>query len=154
MEHPTLDGPDGFAARLRYVVDSYGSANALAVAIQRSEGALRKWLRGKSEPTVSDLWAICEAIKTDIAWLVTGRGDPKGFGIRSPARCSRRRATIAPFASNCRPLTASTARLFASVSRVRETPHHLACVRRLRVMRTNVRSSRDKSSRAGPTDHG
>jgi transcriptional regulator with XRE-family HTH domain len=88
MEHPTFDASDGFPARLRYVVNSYGSANALAGAIERSEGALRKWLRGKSEPTVSDLRAICEATHTSIEWLVTGRGDPKGFGIRSPAPCS------------------------------------------------------------------
>ena len=88
MERPILEGSDGFAARLRYVVNSYGSANALAGAIQRSEGALRKWLHGKSEPTVSDLRAICETTKTNIEWLVTGRGDPKGFGIRSPAPCS------------------------------------------------------------------
>jgi transcriptional regulator with XRE-family HTH domain len=92
MEHPALDASDSFPARLRYVVTSYGSANALAGAIERSEGALRKWLRGKSEPTVSDVRAICEATNTNIEWLVTGRGDPKGFGIRSPAPCSSTRA--------------------------------------------------------------
>jgi len=91
MDYPTLDGSDGFPARLRYVVDSYGSANALAGAIQRSEGALRKWLRGTSEPTVSDVRAICEATNTNVEWLVTGRGDPKGFGIRSPAPCNEER---------------------------------------------------------------
>jgi hypothetical protein len=92
MEHATLDESDGFPAHLRYVVDSYGSANALAGAIQRSEGALRKWLRGVSEPTVSDLGASCEATKPNLEWLVTGRGDPKGFGIRSPAPCRGTRA--------------------------------------------------------------
>jgi hypothetical protein len=93
MDYLTFDASDGFPARLRYVVSSYGSANALAGAIQRSEGAIRKWLRGTSEPTVSDVRAICEATKTNVEWLVTGRGDPKGFGIRSPAPCSKARVS-------------------------------------------------------------
>jgi len=49
----------------------------MARAINRSEGALRKWLRGQSEPGVSDLRAICEATGTSAEWLVMGRGDPQ-----------------------------------------------------------------------------
>jgi hypothetical protein len=58
----------------------------LAREIERSEGALRKWLRGQSEPNVSDLRAICEVTSTSVEWLVMGRGaraapgDP-GMGI-------------------------------------------------------------------------
>jgi hypothetical protein len=64
----------GFAGRLRQVIDAYGSANSIAKAIERSEGAVRKWLRGESEPNVTDLRAICEQTHTSIEWLVTGRG--------------------------------------------------------------------------------
>jgi transcriptional regulator with XRE-family HTH domain len=64
----------GFAARLRQVIDAYGSANSIAKAIERSEGAVRKWLRGESEPNVTDLRAICDQTHTSIEWLVTGRG--------------------------------------------------------------------------------
>lgn len=64
----------GFAARLRQVIDAYGSANSIAKAIARSEGAVRKWLRGESEPNVTDLRALCEHTNTSIDWLVTGRG--------------------------------------------------------------------------------
>jgi hypothetical protein len=64
----------GFAGRLRQVVDAYGSANSIAKAIERSEGAVRKWLRSESEPNVTDLRAICEQTHTSIEWLVTGRG--------------------------------------------------------------------------------
>ncbi len=46
----------------------------LAKEIQRSEGALRKWLRGLSEPNVSDLRSICEVTHTSVEWLVMGRG--------------------------------------------------------------------------------
>ena len=64
----------GFARRLREVADAYGSASGLAKAIERSEGGVRKWLRGDSEPNVTDLRAICERTSTSIEWLVTGQG--------------------------------------------------------------------------------
>jgi transcriptional regulator with XRE-family HTH domain len=64
----------GFAGRLRQVIDAYGSANSIAKAIERSEGAVRKWLRGESEPNVTDLRTLCEQTHTSIEWLVTGRG--------------------------------------------------------------------------------
>jgi len=64
----------GFALRLRQVIDAYGSANSIAKAIERSEGAVRKWLRGESEPNVTDLRTLCEQTQTNIEWLVTGRG--------------------------------------------------------------------------------
>jgi transcriptional regulator with XRE-family HTH domain len=64
----------GFAARLRQVLKGHGSASGLAKAIERSEGAVRKWLRGESEPNVTDLRAICQATETRVHWLVTGEG--------------------------------------------------------------------------------
>lgn len=64
----------GFAERLRLVLQGHGSASGLAKAIERSEGAVRKWLRGESEPNVTDLRAICRATHTRIHWLVTGEG--------------------------------------------------------------------------------
>lgn len=64
----------GFSARLRSVVEAHGSANGIAKAIDRSEGAVRKWLRGESEPNVTDLRSLCEETQTSIEWLVTGRG--------------------------------------------------------------------------------
>ncbi len=64
----------GFAGRLREVIDAYGSASGLAKSIERSEGAVRKWLRGESEPNVTDLRCLCEQTGTSIEWLVTGRG--------------------------------------------------------------------------------
>jgi hypothetical protein len=64
----------GFAVRLRQVIDAYGSANSIAKAIERSEGAVRKWLRAESEPNVTDLRTLCEHTHTSIEWLVTGRG--------------------------------------------------------------------------------
>jgi transcriptional regulator with XRE-family HTH domain len=76
-ESITLSTPDGFAARLRQVLSSYGSTSSLARTMDRSEGALRKWLRGLSEPNVTDLRAICEITGTSVEWLVMGRGPQK-----------------------------------------------------------------------------
>src|ERR1700749_4863104 len=64
----------GFAVRLRQVIDAYGSANSIAKAIQRSAGAVRKWLRSESKPNVTDLRTLCKQTQTSIEWLVTGRG--------------------------------------------------------------------------------
>ncbi len=64
----------GFAARLRQVLAADGSASGLAKAIARSEGAVRKWLRGESEPNVTDLRALSRVTQTRIEWLATGEG--------------------------------------------------------------------------------
>lgn len=71
---PNVADRDGFPARLRQIVAAHGSTSTLARSLGRSDGALRKWLRGESEPNVSDLRALCELTGTSIEWLVTGRG--------------------------------------------------------------------------------
>ena len=71
----------GFALRLRQVLDAHGSANSIARAIDRSEGAVRKWLRAESEPNVTDLRALCEHTQTSIEWLVTGRGRREAMSV-------------------------------------------------------------------------
>jgi hypothetical protein len=79
----------GFATRLRQVIDAHGSANSIAKLIERSEGAVRKWLRGESEPNVTDLRTLCEQTRTSIEWLVTGRGPRDAApGLQEGARPS------------------------------------------------------------------
>lgn len=63
---------DGLPERLRLTIASYGSVSATAAALARSEGALRKWIHGTSEPTASDLRSICELRGTRINWLIFG----------------------------------------------------------------------------------
>lgn len=77
-----------FTARLKQIVSDYGSANSLATKIGRSEGAVRNWLSGKSEPGVSDLVAMCRETRTRVEWLVIGRGprvEPDISGVREGA---------------------------------------------------------------------
>ena len=83
MSTPSIETrqSSGFPARLRERLGRFGSAQALALAIQRSESAVRKWLRGRSEPSVTDLRAICEVTQTRIDWLVTGRGSPEESAV-------------------------------------------------------------------------
>ena len=56
---------------------------------------MRKWLRGESEPNVTDLRALCQVTQTRIEWLVTGEGPremapdpaPAAEAQESPAPC-------------------------------------------------------------------
>ena len=59
-----------FPARLRQAITAHGHVTRLARAIRRSEGAVRKWLRGVSEPNVSDLRAICRVTGVNVEWLL------------------------------------------------------------------------------------
>jgi transcriptional regulator with XRE-family HTH domain len=68
--------PADFVARLRRVITSYGTVVAMARRIGRSEGALRKWLRGESAPDVVDAHAMCEVAGFRVEWLVTGNEPP------------------------------------------------------------------------------
>lgn len=64
-----------FPARLRAALRSYDSVSAAAFAIHRSEGAVRKWLKGKSEPSAADLRAISERTGVSVEWLLFGEGN-------------------------------------------------------------------------------
>jgi hypothetical protein len=57
---------EGLPERLRLTIESYGTISMTATAIKRSEGALRKWILGTSEPSASDLRSICELTGTPI----------------------------------------------------------------------------------------
>lgn len=63
-----------FVARLRETIGGFGSANSLATAAGVSEGALRKWVQGTSEPTRDRLVAVARAAGVNVAWLATGNG--------------------------------------------------------------------------------
>ena len=63
-----------FVARLQDIIRSFGSANGLANAAGVSEGAMRKWAHGESEPTRDRLVAIAKAAEVNLTWLATGNG--------------------------------------------------------------------------------
>lgn len=71
-----------FVERLLDTARTFGSLNALAKASGVSEGALRKWTTGQSEPTRDRLVAIARTAGVNVAWLATGNGprDRAGAG--------------------------------------------------------------------------
>lgn len=73
-----VTNPKAFGERLSAVVDAYkhdengrGCAG-LARAIGRSEGVVRKWIRGESEPRRRELVLIALEVGIDLYWLMTG----------------------------------------------------------------------------------
>jgi hypothetical protein len=82
---------EGLPERLRLTIESYGSVSMTATAMKRSEGALRKWILGMSEPNASDLRSICELTGTQVSWLIFGihssplsalPGQPDGMEVK------------------------------------------------------------------------
>lgn len=61
-----------FTARLCEVIDKEKSVSLVARRIARSEGAVRKWMLGESQPNAIDLKLICEVCKADPIWLLFG----------------------------------------------------------------------------------
>jgi transcriptional regulator with XRE-family HTH domain len=79
---PRLSRVDhGLIERLIEVIDSTGTTNAVALAIGRSEGALRKWRHGQSEPAASDIRRLCEISGYSAEWVL--------FGTDLQGRCER-----------------------------------------------------------------
>jgi len=81
QEHSPHERTEGLAARLRQTIEGYGRVTAAASAIGRSEGALRKWMRGESEPNASDLRRLAELTGVSVEWLVFGQPAPSSRAI-------------------------------------------------------------------------
>lgn len=63
--------PSTFALRLKSIIDN-DSMNHFAKKCQLSESAIRKYLRGDSEPTLQNLLAMAKAGNVSVAWLASG----------------------------------------------------------------------------------
>lgn len=64
---------DGFPGRLKEAIGA-NSMRAFGIKCGLSEGALRKYLAGKSEPGMAALVAIAQEAKVRLDWLITGAG--------------------------------------------------------------------------------
>lgn len=69
------DEKETFAARLEMAIGST-SVRAFASAIDISEGALRKYLRGTSLPQIDKAALISQKANVSLNWLATGEGEP------------------------------------------------------------------------------
>lgn len=63
-----------FAQRLRYIIGNE-SLLSFSKKCQLSESAIRKYIRGESEPTLQNLLTIADIGNVSVAWLATGN-DP------------------------------------------------------------------------------
>ncbi len=63
-----------FAKRVEALIESAGSGNALAMAARVSEGVVRKWKAGESDPSRENLISLARASGVRIEWLATGEG--------------------------------------------------------------------------------
>ena len=69
-----------FTKRLREVL-SKKSIRGLAKECDVSEGSLRRYLKGESDPSLQNVIAIARAANVSVAWLVGESDDPGGDGI-------------------------------------------------------------------------
>jgi transcriptional regulator with XRE-family HTH domain len=84
---------DAFEERIKKVVGSQ-SVRSFGEKCGLSDGALRKYLTGRSEPGLSALKSISEAAGVEIKWLATGEGpmrvgDPSSSGASVDAEILR-----------------------------------------------------------------
>lgn len=62
------------------LVEQYGSAAEVARLSGISEGAVRKYRDGLSEPNVSRLIELSKGLKVNLLWLATGEGEKQEQG--------------------------------------------------------------------------
>jgi hypothetical protein len=67
-----LHRTDGLKERLNEVVGHFRSICDAARAVRRSEGAVRKWLRGEAEPGAADLRRLSELTGRSVQWMLFG----------------------------------------------------------------------------------
>lgn len=75
-----------FAQRLKMVI-GHGSMTAFAQQCDLSESAIRKYIRGASEPTLHNLLIIAKVGNVPLSWLASGETDfrvSKGFQAKEP----------------------------------------------------------------------
>lgn len=68
------------AGRICALTDAIGSTTALARAADVSEGLVRKWRKGTSEPKISDLRRAAQEVGVSACWLMLGEGEPMAGG--------------------------------------------------------------------------
>lgn len=87
--------PTTFAQRLKLVI-GHGSMTAFAQRCNLSESAIRKYIRGDSEPTLPNLLIISKVGNVPLSWLATGETE---IGIAGGFQAKESR-TFPPFVAN------------------------------------------------------
>ncbi len=68
----TRDG--GFAERIRTLIRKYGGVSHVAQLCGFSEGVVRSWRDGRSDPSRTRCIALARGLDVSLSWLVSGEG--------------------------------------------------------------------------------
>jgi transcriptional regulator with XRE-family HTH domain len=68
------DGPNGFALRMQKLVQLFGGPRQIARTCGFSEGVVRSWRDGRSDPSRERCVALARGLGISLAWLVAGDG--------------------------------------------------------------------------------
>ena len=68
------DGAKGLAMRMRLLIAREGGASALARRCDCSEGTVRSWRDGHSDPSRARCVTLARVLNISLLWLVTGEG--------------------------------------------------------------------------------
>lgn len=67
-----------FHSRINVLIEAHKSAANLARLADVSEGVVRKWRDGKSDPSRQNLLALAKGANVNLIWLATGDGPMQG----------------------------------------------------------------------------
>jgi hypothetical protein len=78
VHRPTATSPngseDGFSERIRALTQAYGGASQIAKTCGFSEGVVRSWRDGRSDPSRERCVALARGLGISLLWLVAGEG--------------------------------------------------------------------------------
>lgn len=65
---------DGFAARIHVLIQTYGGVSRIAQLCGFSEGVVRSWRDGRSDPSRARCIALAKGLGVSLVWLMAGDG--------------------------------------------------------------------------------
>ncbi|HET7268334.1 MAG TPA: helix-turn-helix transcriptional regulator [Oleiagrimonas sp.] len=65
---------EGFMARIRVLIKTYGGVSHIAQVCGFSEGVVRSWRDGRSDPSRTRCLALAHGLNVSLLWLMTGNG--------------------------------------------------------------------------------
>src|SRR5699024_248874 len=65
---------EGFTARIRLLIKKYGGVSRIARICGFSEGVVRSWRDGRSDPSRMRCLALARGLDISLLWLMTGNG--------------------------------------------------------------------------------
>lgn len=137
-----------FSERIRLLIQRVGSATEIARMCGFSEGVVRSWRDGNSDPSRARCVTLAKTLGISLVWLVAGEGT-----IQSEAMTNAGEGTAAAEVKRTSDERASEAEVVASAQTTPVT-HRLTDTRRLDAAKRVLQSGLDLSGLAlTPSDH-